>query len=883
MAGNPGPSLPKGDPWPAFEDVDLNATAQASDSSDQLSENYRPGLLNFRDPFTNELVVQPATQDPAPQSAFWERYQEAMTTAPRVNFPNLPPLGTSGRRPDYSTNLDPVNVNRREPTFQKGADILDFWDLELYKIHAVEYNLKEGDTLVYIDYPDSNKADCMMVAYSSVQFRVHSRKLIATGSSKFAELFKPTYQYRIQRRRKVVNKLPEGVKYVIDLTPPTEGDELVFQVTELSLTPGIMKWWSSMILHRIDPFAVGGHDDVCSCNMGKKRNSYPHCDPGKSPPMFERSEALDLDRIPRNLAPPNDGNSLPPNPEIMLQMKARGENDIYITPEYRKIPDYCPIRHCNSIIRLLMLIEGRDLPLNSASRVWTMVAISKIFECTSVLRDPVTKWVLHDTNASKFIEVLPEEALQIGFALELPSITQSAFRILVNELAFKEAATDQSAARGSARITAFGRKLGDPGDDLSNLIQHAATTFVERISSLLMEFKDPNMMNHWRIKEWEKLRNIQRLLAKEDESITSDARHKLSLLMKAITHKVQSKLEKVVYVHGGMQDTDCFRSMDRDRASYVEPKDFDNLSHIMTLVNPVQMLLMPFAYSELGTLWAGSLFGGEVDRVSEHLETFNKTFGTLAQDLEDAVLKVVQQIPNLASEESWASLIPRHVTSPTLVDLEAMNSQVFSHLNPIALSWVRHDIEPPLNITRHLLLTLGNNEMKYLPLWAGGCNDGTGGVFEPFLPPAEMGPNGPGPAYRTGHTVPSASSSTGSLMEEISAMKLMGSITAGSVDVHDSISTVYRPDHVIADDNSIVSEAFTVGASDYQDAQFAVPADHQPRSHAVETLVESIDSESQDSMTDMDSSTDVDVQERRDEHYTVVNDDINSEDSMVLV
>lgn len=127
----------------------------------------------------------------------------------------------------------------------------------------VSFELNQGDTLVFIDYPVHHKGvldytDCNGIVYKSQKFQVHSSKLLETGSPKFAELLGPTYQFKIQRRRKMVNKLPDGIKYLLDLTPPSEGDELVFQMTELSLTPGIIKWWSSSILNGVDPFLVCG-------------------------------------------------------------------------------------------------------------------------------------------------------------------------------------------------------------------------------------------------------------------------------------------------------------------------------------------------------------------------------------------------------------------------------------------------------------------------------------------------------------------------------------------------------------------------------------------------------------------------------------------------
>jgi hypothetical protein len=58
------------------------------------------------------------------------------------------------------------------------------------------------------------------------------------------------------------------------------------------------------------------------------------------------------------------------------------------------------------------------------------------------------------------------------------------------------------------------------------------------------------------------------------------------------------------------------------------------------------------------------------------------------------------------------------------------------------------------------LLCLTDDEYKYLPLWAGGNEDGSGGVYEPALPPAIAGPIGPGPAYHTGFSSASNANSS---------------------------------------------------------------------------------------------------------------------------
>ena len=68
--------------------------------------------------------------------------------------------------------------------------------------------------------------------------------------------------------------------------------------------------------------------------------------------------------------------------------------------------------------------------------------------------------------------------------------------------------------------------------------------------------------------------------------------------------------------------------------------------------------------------------------------------------------------------------------------------------------------ELDFNIITDTLLCLSDDEWKYLPLWAGGNEDGSGGVYSNDIPlaPAGAGPSGPGPAFHTGFSSDSMAS-----------------------------------------------------------------------------------------------------------------------------
>ncbi|KAM0205138.1 hypothetical protein ACHAQI_009501 [Fusarium lateritium] len=769
-------------------------------------------------------------------------------------------------------------------------------NFDLYRLHAVRFELNQGDTLVFIDYPTHNNighTDCNGIVYKSQELRVHSDKLLETGSSKFAEMFRPTYQFKIQRRRKMVNKLPEGIKYLLDLTPPSEGDELVFQMTELSLTPAITKWWSSYTMHAVDPLLVTGHADVCTCNRHRTGEASDEEDEGEEEEEGS-SETVQNDTDPitgpilnhtRKRMKAKES-SIPLHPELALQMKAANDNEVYITPPYRCTPDYCPIRHRNGIVRLLMLIEGKGIILDSAIRVWTMVKIAVIFDCTYILRDRVTQWIMHGQNTT-FIEVLPEEALQIAFALQIPQVADSSFRILVNELALKLAA-DEGSYKEPSQTTIFGRKVGELPDELRNLVQHAAQALVDRVSDVDATMRNAELYDFWDIEEWNKLRKIEQLLTEENSPLSQEALASIQLLMDALVLEVTQTWDEVM-TSPPAYNHETYSSIDLDRLTYVEPRDFEKAPVIMQFFNPVQMLLCAAPYNDVGAILDRRRWTSVRCKLAGRRHT---PYTTLVREATLALCTFLACNPRLAGKP-WGQIFhdrPFPVMGMAassykpIVSLNAIELSVKKAVGQITLSWRRNMIEPPLNKTRHLLLTLNDNELKYLPLWCGGCDDGTGGVFEEPIPETSMGANGPGPGYHTGHTIPStASSISGSIIDDMDALRVWGSTTGASINVHDSISTVYRPDQVIAPDMSIASDSFTAGESEYSNARYDVPADHQAMGEAINMTVETTDSESASSATTEGWNTPDDDSNDSDNDMYMWNADSDSDDSTATI
>jgi hypothetical protein len=83
--------------------------------------------------------------------------------------------------------------------------------------------------------------------------------------------------------------------------------------------------------------------------------------------------------------------------------------------------------------------------------------------------------------------------------------------------------------------------------------------------------------------------------------------------------------------------------------------------------------------------------------------------------------------------------------------------QVQAHIRSICTALLSKG-ESDFSVLCDTLLCLTEDEYKFLPLWAGGMDDGSGGVFQEEIPLAEKGPIGPGPSFHTGSTVNSMDS-----------------------------------------------------------------------------------------------------------------------------
>ena len=281
--------------------------------------------------------------------------------------------------------------------------------------NAVAYSkagLHEGDTLVIIKYP----ANCEVFDHTGFRLdiehlRVHSDKLLATGSKKFKELLSEWPQSKFKRRNGYASGLPTGIKYILNLTPPDEGDEAVELTTELSCSPGIRHWYSAERRCKVSVEVCGGKDEVAKPVKAKTQHkdhrdlvdALADADFTSELSIVNNINSYDmsaddvyaLEELPRPA--PSTGGTLQQREERELKEALdRSKQDCFnhqpATPKAKdryqsidEVLEYCPIRHRAGIERLLQLIEGKEPRLDSAPKVWTLFVLAKYFDCTKVV------------------------------------------------------------------------------------------------------------------------------------------------------------------------------------------------------------------------------------------------------------------------------------------------------------------------------------------------------------------------------------------------------------------------------------------------------------------------------------------------------------------
>jgi hypothetical protein len=249
------------------------------------------------------------------------------------------------------------------------VDLMAIQQLSMPPALKVDNKSNKGSVLAVVNFPETAGRDCNGIAnFGKVyQLRLDYDRLVALGSTKIAAMLKPKKQEKFRRLLRM-DTLPDGVDYVLDFTPPLEGEECSELTASLWLPVSTKIWW------------MAGHYKPAGL-----LNSTPRGDQLCTRPLADKPVGAVL-----VLGHDDDCGCYSTYSSIDdLWASADDVPGIYHgkwVPTYReKIKDYCRVRHCMNVVRILRAIAGEDLLVNSATRMWTLAHLALYLDVVPVV------------------------------------------------------------------------------------------------------------------------------------------------------------------------------------------------------------------------------------------------------------------------------------------------------------------------------------------------------------------------------------------------------------------------------------------------------------------------------------------------------------------
>lgn len=263
---------------------------------------------------------------------------------------------------------------------------------------------------------------------------------------------------------------------------------------------------------------------------------------------------------------------------------------------------------------------------------------------------------------------------------------------------------DKNTARTTKKRQAsiFGRPHGDVNEEPETCIQHAAQKLGQRAEDLLARLKSDDIDTCLGITRW--------------PEHDPDLCRRLRAYMHAVVEEsVTKSLGNGVDIMG----------LNRNRARYASAAEVVSAQVIYAGLSQAQRIL---------TNWFWIMF-------------------SVCADTRETLYQYVDQYLEISYLSNATH--PGEQPPATRFDINAFHREFSNGVLNLSAEWMYLDIEVNIVRTGALVLALSDEEFKFLPLWAGGLDDGTGGVFQPDVPDAERGfPIGPGPSFHTGETIP---------------------------------------------------------------------------------------------------------------------------------
>ncbi|CAI7595097.1 unnamed protein product [Penicillium viridicatum] len=695
--------------------------------------------------------------------------------------------------------------------------------------------LHGADTMVFIDPSPEMIRSKLPLSPQTVPHRIHSEKLLATGSAYFKRLFNPQMQTRVRKRRGFTGKLPDGIRYILDLTPPILEEDAVIFLTELSCPMSIRTWASKRRMWGLPGSCVGGQDDL---EPFEQLIQFPTASPEPG-----TDADVDVDHL-EYLQ--NDQNEASVDPQ---EQSPASQPE---TVEQAGLPvEYSASRHREGIEHILHVLEGLNPRIDTPCKMWTFFALAKIFDVATVpaICDHIISW-FYELNNTRFIELHPDVTYQVACGIKSPCLCRDAFVEMVGDEAllyliqatqFKPIGTMESLVRS---------RISDVLDDTEvQRIEYASKSFGDYVVRCFLQLTGNEMPWLARIVEFQKLtRHVQ--LYPADQGI-------ICQLVTTLKEFIRGR------IYGAL-----IKGRDTNRSFHVAPNlvrsenpyhrwGIDNGFVLQRLIgrNFWDALVWLDLYqdeaprleshSSIAEIGNGSLaFGAETaarirqvspGEIRQMSHVFNQAVMTRAQARHDEEALAarhagrhvkMEMTINVRKSQSgndvgstynsgpFLNPIPAPTPTPCLPPVSTMppktdisaemfdertfKNEVNSFLRQYALEMLRRS-SPPTSVRQEItdtLTCLTYNEFQYLPLWAGGNDDETGGVFTDLIIPS-MDVNGfsaPGPAVHTG-SVPSTNDSF------------------SDIEASDAQSTIYGASHNAT--YSHASDIMSVDSTDY--------------------------------------------------------------------
>ncbi|CAL8578442.1 hypothetical protein XPA_004227 [Xanthoria parietina] len=606
----------------------------------------------------------------------------------------------------------------------------------------------DGDTFIYIDPPAKQPEQTERMYRNYVErykrpLVIRSTRLQALHSPFFDKLLGPTAQYRTVRRRGLTGRLPPGIKYVIDLTPPSEGEDAAWLMTELCCVEGVQYWYQASERWACSTTLVGGQDEFTALPAG-------------------------------------------------------GATE-----------EFSPIRHRSSIERVLNAIRDIDPNLDSAVKVYTTFTVARFFEITSSpLTDYIVRWLRAPPN-SLFIEALPEIALKIGDGLRCHDLIRDSFAILVSEEALANLEEKPESSH-----TAYGRKKNDVPEAYRTRIEYASRSFMDRVSQTFENLVEPEMTWMETLPEFRQLSNDKN---ESRELLVQETKAAIKAFVRGVIYKMLwselqdapkfdlgiSKLGTAPSLYPWTSQIDFWNSLNRS-GRLMTTTFWSILRQFFTcssFANGTNLTCWP----EHNSAWRATKLSHDqkemlvqmhyVEEVRydylDDLVTRCRRGRTSSQWSSTGLLKPLQYQKRFPKPDPWPARVGEASDAQTpgiavyqdsgdsggankdpglLYDacgIDLDERILWGQIEDYILS-ISHQLlgppdlfnreEPMRPVMTPSLLCLDEAEWKYLPLYAGGLDDESGGVFNDDVPMAEAGFSTAGPGVHTGTGSSAASS-----------------------------------------------------------------------------------------------------------------------------